>query len=72
MAVYHETKAAPFGAITTFRVIRALEAVKNSFAMWNAKRTTYKQLSKLSLRELDDIGITRADVEDLNSGFFRL
>ena len=72
MAVYQETKAAPFGAITTFRIVRALDTVKNSFAMWNAKRETYKQLSKLSLRELDDIGITRSDVENLNAGFFHL
>jgi uncharacterized protein YjiS (DUF1127 family) len=72
MAIYLETKVAPFGAITTFRAIRALEVVMNSFAMWNAKRNTYKQLSTLSTRELDDIGITHADVENLNSGFFRL
>ena len=70
MAIYNETKAAPFGAITTFRAIRALEAVKDNFVAWNAKRNTYKQLSALSTRELEDIGMTRADVENLNAGFF--
>jgi uncharacterized protein YjiS (DUF1127 family) len=72
MAIYTETKTAPFGAITTFRAIRALEAVKNSFVSWNAKRNTYKQLSALSTRELDDIGMSRADIESMNAGFFRI
>lgn len=29
---------------------------------WNEKRATKKALSKLSLRELDDIGLTPADI----------
>ena len=70
MAFVNTTKPAPFGAITTYRAIKALEAVKTSFVAWNTKRTTYKELSALSVRELDDIGITRADVENLNTGFF--
>ena len=71
MAILNTTKAASFGAIATFRAVRALEAVKDSFAGWNAKRNTYKQLNALSTRELEDIGISRADVENLNTGFFR-
>lgn len=72
MAILNTTKAAPFGAIATYRVINALETVKNSFNAWNVKRSTYKELSALTMRELDDIGITRADVDSLNTGFFRL
>ena len=71
MAILNTTKAAPFGAIATFRAVRAMEVVKDSFVGWNAKRNTYKQLNALSTRELEDIGITRADVENLNTGFFR-
>jgi len=71
MAIVNTTKAAPFGAITTFRAVRALETVKDSFVGWNAKRNTYKQLNALNTRELQDIGISRADVENLNTGFFR-
>ena len=71
MAILNTTKAAPFGAIATFRAVRALEVVKDSFVGWNAKRNTYKQLNALSTRELEDIGVTRADVENLNTGFFR-
>lgn len=70
MAFVNTTKPAPFGAITTYRAIKALEAVTNSFLVWNAKRATYKQLSALSSRELDDIGMTRADVNNLNTSFF--
>lgn len=71
MATFTTTKAAPFGAITTFRAIHALETAKNNFVAWNAKRNTYKQLSALSTRELEDIGMCRGDVENLNTGFFR-
>jgi len=71
MAILNTTKTAPFGAIATFRAVRALEVVKDSFVGWNAKRNTYKQLNALSTRELEDIGITRSDVENLNTGFFR-
>lgn len=70
MAYFNTTKTAPFGAITTYRAVKALEAVKISFVAWNAKRATYKELSALSVRELNDIGMTRADVENLNAGFF--
>lgn len=30
---------------------------------WNDARITRKSLSKLSARELDDIGLTRADID---------
>ncbi len=71
MAIVNITKAAPFGAIATFRAVRALETVKDSFVGWNEKRNTYKQLNALSARELEDIGMSRADVENLNTGLFR-
>ncbi len=71
MAFVNTTKPAPFGAITTYRAIKALDAAKTSFFAWNAKRVTYKQLSALSVRELDDIGMTHSDVDNLNTGFFR-
>ena len=70
VAIMNIAKPAPFGAITAFRVIHALEAVKNNFVTWNAKRNTYKQLSVLSTRELEDIGLSRVELENLNTGFF--
>ncbi len=71
MAYFNTTKPAPFGAITTYRIVKTLAGMKNSFASWNSKRNTYKQLSALSARELEDIGLSYADVENLNTGFFR-
>lgn len=72
MATIAITKAAPFGAISAFRAVNAVEAVLNSLMTWNARRNTYKVLSALSARELEDIGMTRADVEDINKGIFRV
>ncbi len=71
MATLNSVKPAPFGAITIYRAIHAIEHVKNNFVAWNTKRNTYKQLSALSARELEDIGLSRAGVEDLNTGLFR-
>ena len=71
MATYKITNTVPFGAITTYRAIHAVEAVVNNFKAWNAKRQTYKQLSALSARELEDIGVCHADVEKLHTGFFQ-
>lgn len=71
MAFLNTTKPAPFGAITTYRAVKAFEAARIGFSTWKTKRSTYKQLNVLSTRELDDIGITRADVNNLNTGFFR-
>lgn len=56
------THAAPFGAITTFRAIHAVETAINSLIAWNAKRQTKKVLSTLTLRQLDDIGLASSEL----------
>lgn len=71
MTTINTTKIPPFGAITTYRVIHLIEGVANSFSSWNSNRKTYNELRALSSRELDDIGVSRADVENFNSGLFR-
>ncbi len=38
---------------------------------WNETRMTRDALSKLSDRELDDIGLTRGDIDAVASGTFR-
>jgi uncharacterized protein YjiS (DUF1127 family) len=63
MAAVETTRPAPLGAITTFRAINALSSVASMFAAWNDARVTRKALSKLSDRELDDIGLCRGDLE---------
>jgi uncharacterized protein YjiS (DUF1127 family) len=39
-----------------------LAALKARFATWQAYRVTLQQLSQLSDRELDDIGVRRCDI----------
>ena len=46
--------------------------VANLFAMlsaWNDTRVTRRELSRLSDRELDDIGLCRGDIERIARGF---
>ncbi|MCF2906399.1 DUF1127 domain-containing protein [Octadecabacter sp. CECT 8868] len=39
-----------------------------TIATWNDERMTRKALNKLSARELDDIGLTRGDIEVIAKG----
>ncbi len=57
------THAAPFGAITTFRAIHAVETAINSLIAWDANRQTNKELNALTLRQLDDIGLAPVELQ---------
>ncbi len=63
MAAYETSRAAPFGAISIFRFVQSLGEVATRFSAWNDARVTRKALSKLTDRELDDIGLCRGDVD---------
>lgn len=63
MAATHASRPAPFGAISIFRMINGLGAFGAMVSEWNDARVTRKALSKLSDRELDDIGLCRGDIE---------
>ena len=63
MAAVETTRPAPYGAITTYRAINALSNLALTLLAWNDARVTRKALSKLSDRELDDIGLCRGDLE---------
>ena len=63
MAAYESSRAAPFGAISIFRAVQAVAETISSLAAWNDARITRKALTKLSDRELDDIGLCRGDIE---------
>lgn len=65
MAAIETSRPAPFGAITTYRAVNSLSNVFNAFKVWNDARLTRKALSKLTDRELDDIGLCRGDIEML-------
>ncbi|GLQ33772.1 hypothetical protein GCM10007939_00550 [Amylibacter marinus] len=52
-----------FGAISTLKVVNKIEATVASFHAWQSAYQTKRVLRKLSARELEDIGLSRADIE---------
>lgn len=46
-----------------FNLLNPISSIAASFAAWNDARVTRGALSKLSDRELDDIGLSRGDIE---------
>ncbi|MFN3721642.1 MAG: DUF1127 domain-containing protein [Paracoccaceae bacterium] len=65
MAAYETTRTAPFGAISIFRAVQGVGGMFAAVSAWNDARITRKALSKLSDRELDDIGLCRGDIDKL-------
>lgn len=61
MASFEISRPAPFGAVTIHRTLTAADNRRNALIEWNNKRVTRNALSKLSDRELSDIGLTRND-----------
>ena len=46
----------------------SIVALIGTFVSWNDQRMTRNSLSKLTNRELDDIGLVRGDIEDIAKG----
>ena len=67
---YTRTAVAPFGAITVQRAVTALSGVVATLRAWNDTRRTIVALRALSAAQLDDIGLTRADIEDFGRNGF--
>ncbi|MDG1279910.1 MAG: DUF1127 domain-containing protein [Pseudorhodobacter sp.] len=67
MATFETARSAPFGAITTYQIIRFFGDIMDRLVVWNDARVTRNALAKLSDRELDDIGLTRADLYEIGS-----
>ena len=67
MAAIVTSRAAPFGAITTFRFFQFFSSAYIAVANWNDARVTRNALGKLSDRELDDIGLCRGDIDRLGA-----
>lgn len=63
MAAYETTRRAPFGAITTQRLASVFGGIAAAVAAWNDARVTRAALTRLSDRELDDIGLCRGDID---------
>ena len=62
------TQAVPFGALTVHRIVTAVSSAVASLRRWNQVRRTVIELRRLSPRQLDDIGLTPADVQKLADG----
>jgi uncharacterized protein YjiS (DUF1127 family) len=62
MAFVVTNTQAPLGAVTTLRVVDSILNLKDSVVAWNEARVTHKVLSRLSAEQLQDIGLTRADL----------
>jgi len=63
MTAYQTSYAAPMGASTIYRTVAFVSEALLQLRKWNDRRVTRNALSKLSDRELNDIGLCRGDVE---------
>jgi uncharacterized protein YjiS (DUF1127 family) len=60
----------PAGALQTRRRTQTsgaemIDSLVKSYRSWRKYRSTYEELMKLSSRELDDLGITRAEIPNI-------
>jgi len=62
MAFAVSNTQAPLGAVAILRFVDSILYLKNSAMAWNKARLTRKILSRLSAEQLQDIGLTRADL----------
>lgn len=69
MAVTHETRTVPIGARSIYVLTSLFETATAAIGRWYANRQTREALSRLSDRELDDIGLTRSEILHLPDRF---
>ena len=63
MASFDTTR--PATGLSAGTVSSFFASIVASFAAWNDARVTRNQLSQLSARELDDIGLSYGDIEEI-------
>lgn len=71
MAAFENTRALTEGRTFGAAVIGAYHTVRAAVSAWNDARITRKALNKLTLRELDDLGLVPGDIEDIAQGTYR-
>ena len=69
MSIIHQTRSVPTGARSIYVLASFFEAAIASIRHRHQERQTRKVLSRLSDRELDDIGLTRSEVQHLPDRF---
>ncbi|MDG1947506.1 MAG: DUF1127 domain-containing protein [Amylibacter sp.] len=65
MAYFTNTTSHPFGSITIFRITNFIEINAEKAVKWYQTRQTKIVLSKLTDRELNDIGLSRSDINNI-------
>ena len=71
MAIFDTTQPA-FGSASAAGRLFSFHRLWSTFVAWNDARVTRKALSALTDRELDDIGLTRGDIDAVaDSTLFR-
>ena len=65
MTTTYTPAVAPIGASLTRRTVGALSAMVAAIRGWNDTRRTVAALRRLSEAQLDDIGLTRGDIQDM-------
>ena len=71
MALLDITRSPAGGSSLRGRLSATFADLVSTLAVWNETRATRKALSQLSDRELDDIGLCRADIDDIASRLAR-
>ncbi len=69
MAAFDTTR--PVAALSAGRVSNFIANSIGAFAAWNDARQTRNSLSKLSERELNDIGLIASDIEKVSRRAYR-
>ncbi|MEX5729664.1 uncharacterized protein Ga0609869_003017 [Rhodovulum iodosum] len=65
MASFDPTHTQPHGRLFGGRLSQSAVALIGRLAAWNDARVTRNALSRLSDRELYDIGLVRGDIDDI-------
>lgn len=63
---YSNVSAPHVSSIASYSIVRTTVELLNSANRWNRSRMTQKRLEKLSDRQLNDVGLTRADIMSIS------
>lgn len=66
MALFDIQRPVPLYAGSVNRFFGSIFAVAGDIRAWSDARRTHKALSRLSLRELDDIGLVPGDIDRIS------
>lgn len=62
MAIIETSRAVPFGAVSTFRIINMFDAAISAAVQAYRTHKTEKELHGLTNAQLEDIGLERANI----------